>query len=94
MIRSKISFMALEKCLTIQELFLHAILKTYLQHVQMNRIKLDENIVKVDRIFKQIISGEKNMKMVTEEKMNEEENNCSNEFDYPAESEIVKNSLY
>lgn len=64
MIRAKISFMALEKGMTVQELLLHAIWSVYNENLFSGVIPIDPKLVEVDEIYRNIISGEKNIKMI------------------------------
>ena len=57
-IRAKISFMAFEKGLTIEELFLHAIWTSYMDFFNQGILVPDQAIVDIDHVFKQIITGE------------------------------------
>lgn len=64
MIRAKISFMALERGMTVQETILHAIWTVYNEYLWSGVIPIDPKLVEVDLIYRNIISGEKNIKMI------------------------------
>lgn len=67
-IRMKISYMAFENCITIQELFLRAIFKTLLdKHKHPSFIPKDIHLEN-DLFYKRVISGELTMKRLVEEK--------------------------
>lgn len=62
-IRAKIGLMALQRGLTIQEVFLHAIYKTYVHYI--DHYKLDHSdYVQADETYQAVISFEKNLKML------------------------------
>jgi hypothetical protein len=56
--------MALERGMTIQETFLHAIWSVYNEYLFTGVIPIDPKLVEVDEIYRNIISGEKNIKMI------------------------------
>lgn len=58
-IRSKISFMALEKRMTVYELFMTTIKKSYLEFQKLGYYKRkDNNEIGHDKMFKKLIRGE------------------------------------
>ena len=63
-IRAKISFMALAKGMTIQETFLLSIWQVYNEYLFSGVLPIDPKLVEIDEIYKSIISGEKNIKMI------------------------------
>ena len=60
-VRAKISFMAFEKQITIQQLFLKAILKTYHNLVTEGFLKPALSYMKKDTLYSEIIRGEKSI---------------------------------
>lgn len=56
--------MALERGMTLQEIFLHAIWQVYNEYLFQEVIPIDQKLVEVDEIYRSIISGEKNIKMI------------------------------
>lgn len=64
--------MAFEKCITIQELILKAILKTYYQMVMDGVLKPDKTNMKRDLLFQDMINGHKSMANVIEDFLHEE----------------------
>ena len=58
--------MAFEKCMTIQELFLKAILKTYRQLVMKGQLKPVKADVQKDHLYTQMIAGQKTFSDVVE----------------------------
>lgn len=67
-IRMKISYMAFEKCITIQELFLRAIFRTLVDKIQHPQYVPDEGHLENDSFYKRVISGELTMKRLVQEK--------------------------
>ena len=53
--------MALEKCMTIQELILKAILKTYYELVKEEILQPDLQIMKKDKLYEELIEGSKQL---------------------------------
>jgi hypothetical protein len=56
-VRAKISFMAFEKGITIQEIFLHAIWTSYMTFLHEGLVLPERTTVEADELFKQIIMG-------------------------------------
>ena len=50
-IRAKIGFIALQKGLTIQEVFLHAIYKTYVHFIDDYEIDPNEHFIQADSLY-------------------------------------------
>lgn len=65
-VRAKIGFMALLRGLTIQEIFLHAIYKTYVHYIDHYKFDLNDLFVKSDQTYQGIISFETNLKMIAQ----------------------------
>ena len=63
-IRAKIGLMALQRGLTIQEIFLHAIYKTFVHYIDHYKFDLNEQYIQADQTYQAIISFEKNLKMI------------------------------
>ena len=56
--------MALRKGVTIQELFLQAIYKTYVHYVDQYKLDFRENYIQCDQLYQSVVSFEKNLKMI------------------------------
>ena len=72
-IRAKIGLMALQRGLTIQEMFLHAIYKTFVQFIDYYKFDLNDQHVQADQMYQAIISFEKNLRMVAQQHRDKEQ---------------------
>ena len=66
-IRAKIGLMALERGLTIQEIFLHAIYKTFVHYIDYYKFDNSDHYVQADQTYQALISFEKNLKMIAQQ---------------------------
>lgn len=64
--RSKISYMAFEKCLTIQELWLQAIYKAKLAYMEQRQYKINRQLLEADFTYQAIITGEMTMRSIAQ----------------------------